>query len=226
MKSWKPTLSPHRNPTRRGLLAIYRTLRKHYGHRHWWPGETPFEVVVGAILTQNAAWRNVARAISNLKQHGLLNPQKMRRVPIRKLTRQIRPAGYFNVKTKRLLHFLTFLNDRYAMDLKKMFKTPSQQLRGELLAVNGIGEETADSILLYAGEKPSFVVDTYTRRVLSRHRYVTGQEKYQDIQKIFTALLPKSASLYNDFHAQIVEVGKDYCRTTPRCANCPLRKYL
>jgi len=226
MKPLRPIPWPHRNPTRRALLAIYGALRKHYGHRHWWPGETPFEVIVGAILTQNAAWKNVEQAVGNLKNEGLLSPYKMSRVPFRRLARLIRPAGYFNVKARRIRHFLAFLTDRYGQDLKRMFDTPYRKLREELLGVNGIGEETADSILLYAGQRPTFVVDAYTRRIFTRHRFLTGREKYDEIQKIFTRLLPRKTALYNDYHAQVVEIGKDYCRTTPRCTNCPLRRYL
>lgn len=226
MKRLRPILFPRRRPTPRAFLNIYRALYRHYGPRHWWPGETPFEVIVGAILTQNTAWKNVERAIFNLKENRILSPQGLLRIPKRHLARLIRPAGYFNVKADRLKYFLQFLWSRYQGNLKKMFAARLPQLRKELLEVKGIGEETADSILLYGGEKLSFVVDAYTRRVFRRHRYLQGDEDYGSIQKIFTSLLPKSAVLYNDFHAQIVEVGKNFCRKVPHCKACPLRKYL
>ena len=182
--------------------------------------------MVGAILTQNTAWKNVERAIGNLKKGKVLTPKALRRIPVSRLARLIRPAGYFNVKTDRLKSFIRFLWSRYQGNLKKMFATRLPRLRKELLEVKGIGEETADSILLYGGEKLSFVVDAYTRRIFKRHRYLQGDEDYGSIQKIFMSLLPKSTVLYNDFHAQVVEVGKDFCRKVPHCKACPLRKYL
>ena len=226
MKRLQPIRFPRRKPTRKALLNIYRTLYRHYGPRHWWPGETPFEVIVGAILTQNTAWKNVERAILNLKKNKILTPEALLKIPRPHLARLIRPAGYFNIKSERLKYFVRFLRASYRGSLRRMFATKLPKLRRELLEVNGIGEETADSILLYAGAKPSFVVDAYTRRVLERHRYLQGDEDYRAIQRIFSSLLPKSLSLYNDFHAQIVEVGKDFCRKTPQCESCPLRRYL
>jgi len=226
MKRLQPIRFPKRKLTRKTLLNFYQALHRYYGPRHWWPGETPFEVIVGAILTQNTAWKNVERAISNLKKEGVLSPEGMRAISRSRLAGLIRPAGYFNIKAKRVKSFIHFLWSNYGGSLRKMFRTGPLRLRRELLEVNGIGEETADSILLYAGEKLSFVVDAYTRRVLKRHRYLRGDEEYGLIQQTFTDHLPKSAPLYNDFHAQIVEVGKDFCRKVPRCETCPLNKYL
>ena len=226
MKNYKPFRYPHRKPTRQAFLQIYQALRKHFGHRHWWPGETPFEVIVGAVLTQNTAWKNVEKAIKNLKKAGALSLEALHKISDRELAELIRPAGYFNVKAKRLKNVTEFLCNRYDGNLSRMFKEKTEKLREELLAVNGIGEETADSILLYAGNKPVFVVDAYTKRVFERHRYFKGGETYQEIQKIFTELLPRKTGLYNDYHAQIVEAGKDFCRKTHHCDACPLRSLL
>lgn len=222
----KSTLFPLRNLTRRDLLRIYHSLFRHYGHRRWWPGDTPFEVMVGAILTQNAAWSNVEKAIGNLKKEGLMAPLAMKRISLARLAQLIRPAGYFNVKARRLKHFLNFFWNRYGGSTKRMFKTSLERLRKELLEVNGIGGETADSILLYAGGKPTFVIDAYTRRVFSRHRYLQGDEDYETLRSWFMKLLPRDSRLYNDYHAQIVQVGKDYCRKIPRCESCPLKSFL
>lgn len=208
------------------LRWIYERLMRTFGKRHWWPAETPFEVMVGAILTQNTAWKNVEKAIINLKKKKLLNPKVLLKLRNSDLARLIRPAGYFNVKALRLKNFLQYLDSRYGRNVREMSRAPTKQLREELLQVNGIGEETADSILLYAAGKRSFVVDAYTRRIFSRHRYLSGKEDYRTIQSIFTELLPKSTPLYNDYHAQIVEAGKDFCRKKPRCSVCPLRKFL
>lgn len=226
MKRLRPIRFPRRKPTRVALLNIYRALHRYYGHRGWWPGETPFEVMVGAILTQNTAWKNVEKAIENLKRRKVLMPSRLLALPNRELARLIRPAGYFNVKTRRLKNFLRFFHDKYQSNVKKLCRTPLDKLRSELLEVNGIGEETADSILLYAVGKRIFVVDAYTRRVFTRHRYLAGSEDYGEIQSFFSKALPKSVALYNDYHAQIVQAGKDYCRKTPLCSSCPLSKYL
>lgn len=207
-------------------MQIYRALRKHYGHRRWWPAETALEMMVGAILTQNTAWSNVEKAIAHLKGKRHLAISPLLKMPLRQLAREIRPAGYFNVKAKRLRNLLEFVAKRYGGDPGRMRRVPMNRLREELLAVNGVGPETADSILLYASKKPSFVVDAYTRRVFVRHRYLHGDEDYDQIQGLFSQNLPRSAALFNDYHAQIVEVAKDYCRSSPRCEACPLQKFL
>lgn len=226
MKKSRPTRYPRRKPTRQAFLKIYQALRAHYGPRHWWPAETPFEVIVGAVLTQNTAWRNVEKAIENLKHANQLSVPTLRGIKEEELAGLIRPAGYFNIKARRLKNVIDFLSERYHGDLEAMFKEETNKLRKKLLEVNGIGQETADSILLYAGNKPSFVVDAYTRRVFERHRYLKTGEDYGMIQQIFMEFLPRSVPLYNDYHAQIVEVGKDFCRKTPLCSSCPLKPYL
>lgn len=206
------------------LFTIYHTLLKFFGEQGWWPADTPFEVMVGAVLTQNTAWGNVERAIANLKAEGLLTPQGLQRIDEARLAELIRPAGYYNVKAKRLKSLIEFLDRGYGGDLMKMFLEPLSSLREEILAVKGIGPETADSILLYAGEKPIFVVDTYTRRILSRHGMITDSASYGDIQDLFMKSLPQDVSLYQEYHALFVQLAKTFCKTTPHCAECPLEK--
>lgn len=207
------------------LLAVYEALRGFYGHQQWWPGETPFEVIVGAILTQNTAWANVEKAIGRLKQSGVLTPRRMREIPLRKLAALIRPSGYYNIKARRIKSFIRFLFETFDGNLNNMFSTETGVLRDMLLGVSGIGPETADSILLYAGNKPVFVVDAYTRRIFGRLGLVRGGETYDDIQRFFMKHLPGDVQLYNDYHAQIVALGKDMCRPQPRCALCPIRTH-
>jgi endonuclease-3 related protein len=235
--------SPHSRPlppTR--LQTVYRTLRAHFGHQRWWPGDTPFEIMIGAILTQNTAWTNVEKAIQNLKRAHALDPHTMMRLPVKKLASLIRPAGYFNVKAKRLRNFLKYYLTHYGGSHRKIRSKKLDRLRRELLAVNGIGKETADSILLYALEKPVFVIDAYTKRIFSRHRMVRPSARrpkpspgkssepeygYDEWQGLFQQNIPRNVRLFNDFHAQIVAVGKNFCRPkNPDCASCPLRIYL
>lgn len=208
------------------LRDIYDRLFDAFGPQHWWPGDTPFEIMVGAILTQNTSWRNVERAIANLKQAGLLNPVALARAP-RRLARLIRPSGYFNVKARRLSDFLEWFmaatGDGRVESLQR-FRTP--RLRRALCAVRGIGPETADSILLYALRRRVFVVDAYTRRFLSRHRLIPAAATYDTVRRLFESSLPPSAKLYNEYHALIVKLGKDICRPKPRCDGCPLRPLL
>ncbi|MBI3315412.1 MAG: hypothetical protein HYZ87_00335 [Candidatus Omnitrophica bacterium] len=207
------------------LTAIYRLLWKQYGPQHWWPAETPFEVIVGAILTQNTAWKNVETAIQGLKKKRLLSPRKMTEVSSSVLARVIRPAGYFNVKARRLKHFLLFLRQRYKGDLKTLLKRSIGPLREALLSVNGIGPETADSIVLYAAHKPIFVVDAYTRRIFSRLGFLGGEESYGEIQAVFMKALPKQTTLFNEYHALIVAHGKNTCAARhPRCSRCSLER--
>lgn len=204
------------------LLTIYDALDRHFGDLHWWPGETPFEVVVGAILTQNTSWNNVKIAIDNLKSRGILDPEKLFEIEDSILAELIRPSGYYNVKTRRLKAFLRFLHREYEGNLERMFEDDLWILREKLLDVNGIGEETADSILLYAGNKPVFVVDLYTRRILQRHNIINGSPDYGEIQKLFMTNLPASVRLFNQYHALLVNTGKHFCRKAPRCEGCPL----
>jgi len=197
-------------------------MRAHFGHRNWWPANSPFEVCVGAVLTQNTAWRNVALAIKKLKDASALDPFKIYELAHDELAALIRPAGYFNVKATRLRHFVEHLVLRHNGDLGKLFEAPLEALRQELLAINGIGKETADSIILYAASKPIFVVDAYTRRILGRHGLVDDKADYDTVQALFHGRIPSDVALYNDFHAQFVAVGHSYCKRVPLCDSCPL----
>lgn len=179
--------------------------------------------MVGAILTQNTNWGNVKKAIANLKAAGVFSPMQLYQLPPLMLASLIRPAGYFNVKARRLRHFLHYFLERYAGDVARMAMRPLAALREELLRVKGIGPETADSILLYALAQPTFVVDTYTHRILYRHYLITEEATYDEIQSLFMDQLPPDVAFYNDFHAQLVAIGKTFCRPkNPRCAACPL----
>jgi len=207
------------------LLDIYRILFDHYGPREWWPAETPFEVVVGAILTQNTAWKNVEKAIANLKQLGPLTPEALFRLPEETLAEAIRPSGYYRQKGKRLRNLLGMLSDRFECRLEALFDLPTETLREELLALSGIGPETADSILLYAAGRPVFVIDTYTIRILSRHELLPEETSYAEAQQWVTDHLPEDVQLFNEFHALLVNVGKDFCRPRPKCPGCPLEGF-
>lgn len=204
------------------LRDIHRRLSRHYGPLHWWPGESPFEVMVGAILTQNTAWTNVEKAIANLKKKNLLDPHKLYRLKPAALARLIKPAGFFRLKAKRLRHFLEFFLEECGGDVAKLKRRPADLLRRKLLAVNGIGPETADSILLYALAKPVFVIDAYTKRILSRHYLAKKEATYHELQDLFLKRLKPDVSLFNAYHAEIVHTAKDFCRTKPRCVACPL----
>lgn len=205
------------------LEIIYKKLHKAFGPQHWWPGDTPFEIAVGAILTQNTNWRNVEKAINNIKSAKALNPKKLYQMDVSKLAKLIRPAGYFNIKAKRLKAFIDFLMHEYNGSMANMRKEDMHTLREKLLSVNGIGPETADSILLYALEKPIFVIDAYTKRVLSRHGIMEHDESYHEFQELFYLSLKKDVRLYNEYHALFVRVGKTYCRPRADCDNCPLK---
>lgn len=204
------------------LLEICDRLLAAYGPQHWWPGETPFEVMVGAILTQNTNWTNVEKAIANLRSAGVLEPRRMRKLPPARLAALIRPAGYFNVKERRLRAFLDWFETRHDCDLAAVRALGLGTAREELLAVKGIGPETADSILLYALEQPTFVIDAYTYRILRRHHLVGEETTYDEMKSLFEDNLPRDLRLYNEFHALLVHAGKESCRPTARCAGCPL----
>jgi endonuclease-3 related protein len=210
----------------REIRAAYTRLRRHNGPLDWWPGETAFEIAAGAILTQNTAWTNVEKAVAALKRARLLTVDGLRDAAPRRIEALIRPAGYFRQKTHKLKCFVRFLDERYAGSLHRMASAPTARLRGELLEVWGIGPETADSILLYACGHPVFVVDAYTQRVAVRHAWIETPATYIQLQDLFVRSLPKNTDLYNDYHAQLVWVGKHYCRTTARCEGCPLRDLL
>ncbi|MHC4480836.1 MAG: endonuclease III domain-containing protein [Planctomycetota bacterium] len=208
------------------LMDLYRVLREAFGHRGWWPGETPFEVMVGAVLTQRTNWRNAGRAIAALKEAGRLDPVALSRIDAERLQELVRPAGYYRQKTARLQRLAAWLVERAGADPGALGDVPTDQLRGELLALRGIGPETADSILLYALGRPTFVVDTYTKRVVVRHQLLGAECGYRELKDLFESSLPQDVELFKDYHAQLVEVGKRFCRTRPRCAACPVHPLL
>ncbi len=218
---------PHGPLTRRKvrLEEIRTAISEAFGPLHWWPGESPFEVIVGAVLTQNTAWKNVEKAIANLKAAKVLDLESIDRLPPSKLAKLLVPAGYFNVKTRRLKSLVRHVRSRHGT-LEKFFDQPLLQLRAELLDIHGVGPETADSILCYAAEKPSFVVDAYTRRILARHNLVPPDIRYEPLREFCMERIPGDLQVYNEFHAGLVKVGNNHCRPGPRCAGCPLEKFL
>ena len=227
--------------TTRDLRRAYVLMRDRFGHQQWWPGETPFEVCVGAMLVQNTSWTNVERAIENLKRANVLQSKRLLALPEAQLAELIRPAGYFNVKARRLRSFLRVLVEQFGGSLEKMFQGDTQTVRARLLAVNGIGPETADSMLLYAGEHHSFVIDAYTKRIFERHgwtgvspsrRRPGSGESYEDLKALCESALNHKRGAarldyWQDYHAQLVMVGKHYCRPRePVCMKCPLKSLL
>lgn len=260
------------SPTARALRRAYELMRARFGHQHWWPGDTPFEVCVGAILTQNTAWANVERAIANLKAARVLEPRGLFALPEAKLAELIRPAGYFNVKARRLRAFLRVLVEEYAADLTRLFAGQTAEVRRRLLAIHGVGPETADSMLLYAGGHLSFVIDAYTKRIFGRHGWAVSNPKseirspkpatlrrasplqvphgaggalrithcalppsalnYDDLKALCESALNQKSDAtlldyWQDYHAQLVMVGKHFCRSrNPQCRACPLRSLL
>ena len=205
------------------LLKIYNSLYNYFGPLTWWPGDTPFEIMVGAILTQNTSWSNVEKAIKNLKKENLLEPRKLYRINQEELAQLIKPSGYYNIKARRLKNFVNIFVNDFEGSAEKMFSGDSRELRKKLLNVNGIGPETADSILLYAGRKPFFVVDAYTKRIFSRHKLISEDASYHQIQEFFIKNLDRDVKLFNEFHAQIVMLGKTICTSkNPDCAKCPI----
>jgi endonuclease-3 related protein len=214
-------------PDGQDLMRYYSAMSQALGPMRWWPAKTPFEVIVGAILTQSTAWANVELAIANLRAARLLTPSAMLAVRASRLAALVRPSGYFRQKTKKLKAFLQFLQNEYRGSLKRMFQTPTEELRAKLLAVHGIGPETADSILLYAGNHPVFVVDAYTHRIFNRHGITSAKPDYEIVRKLFEGTLPPDPRLFNEFHALIVNIGKNWCRKRePRCGACPLATLL
>jgi len=205
------------------LLQIYNKLYKTIGPRHWWPGDSPFEVIIGAILTQNTSWKNVEKAIAALKEKNLLDAQRLFTMEERLLAETIKSSGFFNIKAKRIKTFIRFLFENYHGSLEKMFSEDVNLLREKLLKINGIGPETADSILLYAGEKPIFVVDAYTKRILTRHNLISESASYNGIQELFMENLEQDESMFNEYHALFVHVGKHFCKRIPNCEDCPMK---
>lgn len=210
--------------TKQTLKEIYDHMLKHFGPQNWWPGDTPFEICVGAILTQNTAWSNVEKAINNIKKENLLDFDRLYQTPDVKIAQLIKPAGYFNIKTKRLRHFLNMIHDDFE-SFDELQHIESQELREKLLSINGIGPETADSIVLYAFQKPSFVIDAYTKRILARHSLVSHEADYYEMKDLFESNLKTDSQFYNEYHALIVMIGKNFCKKTkPDCDHCPLKE--
>ncbi|MCX7841067.1 MAG: endonuclease III domain-containing protein [Anaerolineae bacterium] len=209
------------------LLDVYQRLYAHFGPQHWWPHSSggAFEIIVGAILTQNTAWTNVERALDNLRRARVLSPRALHRTPTTRLARLIRPSGYFNLKAKKLKAFTKFLFTAHRGSLKHLFASDVTRLRAELLGVYGIGPETADSIILYAAHQPIFVVDAYTRRIMARLGLARADASYDELQSLFMHHLPHDEKMFNEYHALFVALGKNICRKrAPRCDECPLRE--
>lgn len=207
---------------RRGLQRVYRRLLQAYGPQRWWPGDSAFEVMVGAVLTQNTAWANVERAIANLKAADALTPAAIIAAHPRRLAAWLKPSGYFNIKAKRLRAFCEWYVARG--EASALARLDTATLRGELLSVYGVGPETADDILLYAFARPVFVIDAYTRRIFSRLGYIAGDEPYEDLRAWCERYVHRDVAIYNEYHALIVAHGKDICRPQPRCARCVLQR--
>lgn len=243
------------NDTSDAIRNYYLSMLRRWGPQNWWPAQSRFEVIVGAFLTQNTAWSNVEKAVAQLRRAGALSVKAVRQVPLAELESLVRSSGYFRQKARRLKNFLAFLDAKYGGSLDRMFDQPTEKLRSELLALNGIGPETADSILLYAGDHPVFVVDAYTRRILERHGIIDAKAGYEEIRALVETAIcsaepeslkssqpgaeprhpasristkPRShlARHYNEFHALIVRTGVEYCRPACRCEGCPLRRFL
>jgi endonuclease-3 related protein len=239
---------------RNDVIAYYRVLLSRYGPQNWWPAQSRFEVIVGAYLTQNTNWTNVEKAMANLRRARALSLNAMRELPLTNLEELVRPSGYFRQKAKKLKTFIAFLDRKYSGSLDRMFAQPTEKLRAELLELNGVGPETADSILLYAGNHPVFVVDAYTRRILERHGIIAAKTGYEEIRSLVEQALSNAeagslrvkqgsdprhpvsrmsraargalAQHYNELHALIVRVGNQLCRATPDCEGCPLKNFL
>jgi endonuclease III related protein len=203
-------------------MEMFNLMLDRFGAQHWWPGDTELEMMVGAILTQNTSWKNVDKAIANLKNKGLLDIESLHGLSSGALAEEIRPAGYFNVKAVRLKNLINFLVERYSGDISQFLSDETEKLREGLLSVKGVGPETADSILLYAAGRPVFVIDAYTYRILHRHGVVEDQITYDELQDLFQSNLPSDQKLFNEFHALIVRAAKEFCKGKPLCDSCPL----
>ena len=204
------------------LKKIYDLLYNRFGPQYWWPGDATFEIIISAILTQNTNWTNVEKAIANLKTANALSPDRLYGISRDGLAQMIRPAGYFNIKAKRVKNFLNWLFENYDGSIEQMGNTNTLLLREQLLSISGIGAETADSILLYGLEREVFVVDTYTSRIATRHGLIEPEHDYLQLQQLFEMNLPTESSLFNEYHALLVRLGKEFCKTKPLCDNCPL----
>jgi len=206
-------------------MRMYEAMRAHFGHQGWWPGDGALEICIGAILTQNTNWSNVEKALSNLRSAGAMSVSALHAMPHETLARLIRPAGYFNVKARRLKNFIARVHGSCGDDIEAFLDESVEQLRCKLLSIRGIGRETADSMILYAAGKASFVVDAYTYRVLLRHGLICPEDDYDAIKQLMESSLPQDVGLWNDYHAQLVAVGKNYCRPVARCKGCPLEQF-
>ena len=204
------------------ISAIYERLRAACGPQHWWPADSPWEVIVGAILTQSAAWGNVEKAIANLKAAGALSPAGIQSASQEELAHLVYPSGYYNAKARKLKAFAGRLHEGYHGRLEELFALDLAPLRAELLSIHGVGPETADSIILYAAGKPSFVIDAYTRRIACRIGLAETSASYLELQALFASHLPADAPLFNEFHALLVRLAKNACRKRPLCQQCPL----
>ncbi|MDY6880094.1 MAG: endonuclease III domain-containing protein [Thermodesulfobacteriota bacterium] len=211
--------------TGRKMMAMFHLLLDHFGHQGWWPGETRLEILIGAMLTQNTNWANVEKAIKNLKESEEISLERLYSLKQEELAQAIRPAGYFNVKARRLRNLIHFIMERYHGNLSECLAEEPDLLRKGLLSVNGIGPETADTILLYAAGHPIFVVDAYTHRILSRHNMIEEDASYEALQSLFMEHLPDDPVLFNEFHALIVRTGKETCHKKPLCDSCPLLEW-
>lgn len=205
------------------LKEIYERLLNHFGPQNWWSTQSPFEICIGIILIPNTTWKNVEKALKNLSKHSFLDPFKLYSLDLKDLSQLIKPSGFYNLKAKRLKNFIKFLVEEYKGNLETMFSEKVEVLRSKLLSIKGLGKETVDSILLYAGNFPFFVVDTYTYRILSRHQLVPEEVSYDEIQALFMENLPGEVRLYQEYHALLVACGKSFCKNQkPNCSQCPL----
>ena len=205
------------------LFSLFWRLYDAFGPQHWWPGQSPFEIAIGAILTQNTSWKNVEKAISNLKSSGSLTPEAIWYMADEDLARILRPSGYYNIKARRLKNFVKVLLEDFRGDMAYMAMQKDSVIREKLLKINGVGPETADSIILYALEKPSFVIDAYTFRILERHDIIDSYWDYTGLRDLFMESLPRDVLLFNEFHALFVMAGKTFCKTRqPKCDKCPV----
>jgi endonuclease-3 related protein len=214
------------NTVKNIVFKIFEILSSHFGPQNWWPGESELEIMIGAILTQNTNWQNVEKAMKNLKEKTNLEPRLIYQLPLKKLAKIIKPSGFYNIKAKRLKEFLKFFLKEYNGEIEKMRKEDGKILREKLLKIKGIGKETADSILLYALEKPFFVIDNYTKRIFLRHKLFEENKSYDEWQAFFTDNLPKDTKIYNEYHALLVKLAKTYCLKRPLCEKCPLKEII
>ncbi len=211
--------------TKQRINHLYSSLYGYYGAQNWWPAESELECILGTILTQNTTWKNVEKAINQLKQQGLISIERLNNISTDNLAQIIRSSGYFNQKAMKLKNFASFVNANCAGNLEEMLSEELYTLREKLLSIKGIGPETADSIILYAAKKPMFVIDAYTYRILSRHGLIAEDSSYQEMQELFMDSLPDDTEMFNEYHALLVKVGKEHCKKkSPVCSGCPLEQ--